>query len=147
MPYKILEHTADLRIKVAGNDIPHLFSEAMLAMMEVLQPIAFKKESDKPSPWPQGPGKLINHRIIVDSVDKTALLIDFLNEALSKSQINKEAYTEVKIIEITDTRLISEISGKRVEGFKKDVKAATHHEALIKENKNGQLETILVFDI
>lgn len=137
MPYKILEHTADLRLKVVGDTLQHLFSEAMLAMMQLLDPVAFKQKSDK----------LINHKVIVDSVDKTALLIDFLNEVLSKSQINKEVYTELKIIAMSETHLDAEVVGKKVQGFNKDVKAATHHEARIKENKEGQFETILVFDI
>jgi SHS2 domain-containing protein len=39
------------------------------------------------------------------------------------------------------------VYGRKVSGFKEDVKAVTYHEADITENEEGCLETVVVFDI
>jgi SHS2 domain-containing protein len=43
--------------------------------------------------------------------------------------------------------VIATIKGNRVSYFDEDIKAVTYHEAAVKQNNEGQLETVIIFDI
>jgi len=135
MSYIILEHTADLKIKFKGATLAELFEEAGRAVMRIVN----KSAGHKPTK--------VMREIEIMAQDSTALLIDWLNELLSLSHINKEVYTDIKIVKLDDNSLQAEIKGVRVERFNKDIKAATYHEAEVKKNEKGGWETIIVFDI
>lgn len=152
MPFEVVEHTADLKIKVWGNSLENLFSEAMLAMMGKIKILPFS---------PIGEKGIIRREIKVEALDATALLVDFLSEVLALSQTNKEIYTEVSFTEFnpsTDStsslrassgqaKLEATLKGIKVDKFDEDVKAVTYHEVEVKEVKSGAWETLLVFDI
>ena len=135
MAYRILEHTADVRMLAEGRTLEELFREALRGMMEVLK--AEKKEGGVES----------QRRIEIEAAGRTALLVDFLNEALWLAHTHHEAFTRVAFDEISETRLKAALRGWPVEGFGEDIKAVTYHEAEIRENATGNLETVLVFDI
>ncbi|MEK7162360.1 MAG: archease [Patescibacteria group bacterium] len=136
MPYEVLSHTADLKLRVWGRNPEELFSEALLAMMQILKSdLRFKNED------------LRMRNIKIQSPDMTALLVDFLNEALTLAQTNHEIYTEVHFKKLTEAELDTELSGFPVEEFEEDIKAVTYHEAEVIKNKKGDYETNLVFDI
>ena len=73
------------------------------------------------------------------------LLVDFLNEVLAKSQINKRMY-KVESLKLIRNELTAEISGISVEKFEEDVKAVTYHEVDIKK-EGDSYTTKLVLDI
>lgn len=135
MPYKIISHTGDLRIVVTGKTIRELFSSALRGMMSYMSPGITKNS------------KPVQRSIFMKSPDKVTLLVDFLNEVLSLSQIYKEAYYKIKFNKITETKVEAKILGKRVKSFNEDIKAVTYHEADIQKNKKGEWQTTLVFDI
>ena len=74
------------------------------------------------------------------------LLIDFLNEALSLSQIHKEAYMVVRFSSFSETELEGELEGKPAV-FGEDIKAVTYHGAEIIKSNSGDYEIIILFDI
>lgn len=139
MPYEILKHTADVRLRVEGETLERLFSDALEGMMEII------KKSQVPIPNDQSPK--VKRAVSVQAGDKTALLVDFLNEVLSLSQINKEVYPAVTFDELSETSLKGGLEGVEVGEFDEDIKAVTYHEAEIKKNPAGNWETILIFDI
>lgn len=135
--FEILPHTADLRIRIFGRDLEILFKNAAFALAAILHPQEVKKfESVQ-----------LREKIEVMAEDRNALLVDFLSEVLSRSQINGAIYPDLAINELTDKRISAEILGRRVAEFKEDVKAVTYHEVNIIKNKQGILETNLVLDI
>jgi SHS2 domain-containing protein len=141
MPYKFLEHTADIRMEVEAQSLKEVFESAFLGVMYYL---------GGENPKLNGQVKrLIN----ISAVDRTNLLIDFLNEVLASAQIHKEIYTEVKFNffpgenDTGELFLEAEILGGEAESFLKDIKAITYHEAnLVKDEKRGW-SIIIVFDI
>lgn len=135
MPYEILKHTADVRLRVKAGELRGLFAEALKGMMKIISP-EFKEAEGE-----------IKREVAVNSSDKTALLVDFLNEILALSQINGEVYAGVNFKEFSETKLRAELDGVKVKSFDEDVKAVTYHEADIKQNEKGEWETILIFDI
>ncbi len=135
MTYTILEHTADVRIFVQGDSLERLFSDAVYGMMEILNPIIDNQKQE------------IQRVIVLETLDTTALLIDFLNEVLLAAHINKEMYNKVIFKTLSPHSLEVMLRGFTVSSFGEDIKAATHHEAEVKETKDGTWETMIVLDI
>jgi SHS2 domain-containing protein len=75
------------------------------------------------------------------------LLIDFLSEILTLSHMYKSLYDSISFQSLTNSNLIAEIKGKKINGFDEDIKAVSYTETNIKKNENGLLEAIVVFDI
>ncbi len=130
--YEILDHRADLKIKIVGKDKEEIFQEAMKAMTDYLSPGLQKKK--------------VEREIEVESIDLGTLLVDFLNEVLYFYQVEKEAYFGIKFIDFKDNFLRAILKGNKVRNFKKEIKAATYHNLEIK--KRGEfLEAVVLFDI
>ena len=136
MPYKILEHTADLKMRVTGKTMEKLFQDAARGMMNFLKGKKDKRRREKTT------------RIIkTQSRDKTALLVDFLSEVLTLSQINKETYSGIILKKLTEKEAEAELRVIPVLEFKEDIKAVTYHEADVKKNTQDMWATNIVFDI
>jgi len=142
MAYKFLEHTADVRLLVEGRTLEDLFSEALSGMMELMKPEREPKEAEATVG-----GAECSRRIEVGAPTATVLLVDFLNEALWLAHSNREVYGAVLIEEISETQVRAALRGRAVPSFGEDIKAVTYHEAQIRKNAAGNLETVLVFDI
>lgn len=135
MSYEILRHTADLRMRVKGRTLEELFSDAVRGMMSVLKPEV-----------PQE-GTRVRRPIQLEANDQTSLLIDFLNEVLTSAHIRREIYAVVLFRELAPIALHADLYGVPIDKFDEDIKAVTYHEAEVKKNRKGELETTLVFDI
>jgi len=85
--------------------------------------------------------------VTVYASDRTALLVDFLNEALSLAQIHKEVYLSVAFSTFSEIALEATLKGAKVDEFNEDIKAVTYHEADVRQNEKGEWETTLIFDI
>jgi SHS2 domain-containing protein len=135
MPYEILKHTADLRMRVCADTLESLFLDAVKGMMSIM-----KKDLESEARNPK-------RNLSISAGDKTALLVDFLNEILALAQTNKEVYPTVILKKLSETEIEAELTSVPVDGFDEDIKAVTYHEAEIRKNSAGNWETILVFDI
>lgn len=132
--FKILPHTADVRLLIFGNSFAEIFQNALLGMKQILNP----KELNVKTQW---------RRIKVESIDPTALLIDFLSEVLYLIQTNNEIYDELKIFNLTPNFLEGAIIGKKVECFFEDIKAVTYHEAYLEQKSDNLWEALVIFDL
>jgi SHS2 domain-containing protein len=122
-----------LRLHVVGKTKEDLFLNALRGMASVM----------KASTGHEPAGSDVEVR----SPDSSALLVDFLNEVIYLSNVNKAVYNEVFFRSLSDTSLSAKLEGFSVDKFDEDIKAATHHEADIKTRPDGYLEVTLVFDI
>lgn len=136
MRYKILPHTADLRLKVYGKDLEELFRNAALGLANILY-----KDAEKKLKFARGANK-----ISVEAPDENILLVSFLNEILAKSNVEKKVYPKVKILKISPKAVEASAAGISVDHFDEDVKAVSYHGAEIKSAKSG-LESVLILDI
>lgn len=134
--FQILEHTADLKIKVFGKDLPELFINAGLAVAEQQQPDISKQQITKDD-W---------ESIEIQSLDRETLLIDWLNEILSRSDLNQKVYCDFKIEELSENRLRAKIAGQKIDQKQIEIKAATYHGLEIKK-ADEHWEAIILFDI
>lgn len=135
--FETLPHRADLRIRVWGKDLEELFSSALAGMNEVLKP-GFCREKRQFS-------KEI--KFAVEASDSTVLFIDFLSQVLTASQERRAIFCKADFESLTSRAVAVKLQGIAVEGFDRDIKAVTYHEAEVKKNEKGEWETVVVFDV
>ena len=131
--YEILEHKADLKIKVFGRTKRELFQNALLGMSENMR--ADVKEEK------------IERQIGLKSIDSLTLLVDFLSEILYLTQVNKEVYGMIKFTKFTEKELAGKLVGQKVKRFGEDIKAVTYHDLDIHQKEDGIWEATILFDI
>jgi SHS2 domain-containing protein len=132
-----LSHTADIRVLLKANNRVELFEGALEGMNNILKP-GVCNESEK-----------IIHKsnVRVMSNDITSLLIDFLNDVLTLTHTLKIIFCALEVHHLDDNEIDATVTGVSVASFDEDIKAVTYHEADVQLNNNGQLETVIVFDI
>jgi SHS2 domain-containing protein len=135
VPYQVLNHTADLRLQAEGGNLRDLFRASLGGLMAVLQPRYRKRPP------------LRKRKIRLKAPEPTALLVDFLGEVLSLSDLHREGYLRVAFSRLATQNLTAVLTGKAVDSFGREVKAVTYHEAEVKQNKEGIWTTKLVLDI
>lgn len=133
--YEILEHKADLKIRIFGADQQELFKNALLGMQEGLK-AEIKAEASA-----------VKKEIKVSSPDLNSLLVDFLSEVNYLNDVHKEIYTRVEFSKFSDTELEAEISGKKAENFGLAIKGVTYHGLEIFQKDDGIWEATVLFDI
>jgi SHS2 domain-containing protein len=144
--YEILEHPTDLKIRAFGKTKEELFLNLLKGMFWEARP---EMEDKRPAVAKAmaGEGKSKIPRMVkIKARDEQSLLVDFLSEALTLSDINDEAYFEVEFEKLTDTELVGKIFGSPVKSFGTEIKAVTYHGLEIKE-KSGGWEATVLFDI
>ncbi|MCX8016188.1 MAG: archease [Patescibacteria group bacterium] len=132
--FKILPHTADARLLIFGNSYAEIFQNALLGMKAILQP----EEDGEETGW---------RKIKIESMDPTALLVDFLSEVLYLIQTNHEIYDELKIFELTQCSLEAALKGKKFKNIKEEIKAVTYHEAYVQQKTDNKWEAMVIFDL
>ncbi len=135
--YKIIPHTADVRLYLTADSLEKLFETALEGMNEILKKGYCKKIKTYKS----------CAKISFSSIDQTALLIDFLSEVLTLSHIKKQVICRVKFTKLDSNNLNAAIFGSIIDKFDTDIKAVSYHEAEVIINDKGYYQTTIVFDI
>ncbi|MEM1539905.1 MAG: archease [Candidatus Bathyarchaeia archaeon] len=137
--FEFLEHMADAYIAAHGGNLAEAFENAAAAMFEVMTDI------EKVNPE-------VEDYVEVEAVDEYALLYNWLEELLVKSEINETLYSKFKILELSKTadgfRLKAKIWGEKFNPEKHPqkvgVKAITYHQMeIIKEPDKTTVKFIL----
>jgi len=131
--YEIVQHTADLRMRGIARTQQDLFAEALRGLMDLVKGEGVQNDE-------------VRAQVQVTAPDATALLIDFLNEVLTRCHIRREVYGRVVFPSMSAVALEAELEGHPVASLGEDVKAVTYHEADVRED-NGVWSTMLVFDV
>ncbi|KDR93958.1 SHS2 domain-containing protein [Peptoclostridium litorale DSM 5388] len=134
--YSFLAHKCDIRLKVEADSLENLFHAALEGMNCIIK-------------GDETPLKGKDHGIVVDidSVDVTALLIDFLSEVLLETHTEYAVFDKLEVLELNENHCKARLFGDRVDGFDEDIKAVTYHEADVRQNRKGYYESVIVFDI
>ncbi|MEM2691389.1 MAG: archease [Candidatus Bathyarchaeia archaeon] len=137
--FEFLEHMADAYIAAYGRNLAEAFENAAAAMFEVMTDI--EKVNPKNEDY-----------VEVEAADEHALLYNWLEELLVKSEINEMLYSKFKIFEVTKTadgfRLKAKIWGEKFNPEKHPqkvgVKAVTYHQMeIIREPDKTTVKFIL----
>lgn len=137
MSYEMLDHTADLCIRVTGKSFGELLRNAALAMMNQ---IALRNEV----------GVSVREIIEVSGETKEELLVRLLSEILYLHETSKLVFKDVRLEMSDETRVAAELSGERYDSSKhelvNDIKAVTYHGLKVK-SVDDKFTADIVFDI
>ncbi len=133
--FSLIEHTADIGIKIQGNNLEELFESGFYGVLSI---VASRKALVSES-----------KTIELYAPDKECMLVDFLNEILYL--INVKNWLPAKIVElnIDENNLKSVINGEKFSSpdiIKTEIKATTYHNINIKKNVDTW-ETKVYFDL
>jgi SHS2 domain-containing protein len=134
--WRLLEHTADIRMEVHGSSLGELFLNAARGFTNLLAP-----ESGGL------PDTDLEFSLKADSTED--LLVDWLRELLFHHETQGFLFISAEIEEISNTTLKVKLAG-RTRGPEEEpeieIKAVTYHQLSIQKNDAGYAVTI-VFDI
>ena len=119
------EHRGELEIRIDGPTLEALFAEAGRALAELMRAT------------PLEPRTRCAEEVVVSAPDREALLVEWLNELVFRSEVEKAIFGELDIAHLSDTRLVATIRGTRVAALRNPVKAATYHGVCIAERAGG----------
>ena len=130
--FAVAQHTADIRIEISAASPEEIFADGIRGLMEVMKP--------------EVSGEGVTVTVEVESLDLTALLVDFMNEILLRCHIRREAFEPESIL-LHEHSVVARLRATPVIGFEEDVKAVTYHEADVHRNDDGSWTTTIVLDV
>ena len=138
--YELIEHTADIGIRVKGKELKELLKNAAVAMFDL---IAEKKP--QATNHKSGAKKIIVKQK-ADNLDE--LFINWLNELLSLSATKEIIFEDFKVNKLEENKLQASVSGSDIKNYKvnTEIKAATYHQLKI-EQINGDWQAEVIFDV
>lgn len=129
-----VDHTSEVQLQVGAESLAGLAAEAGQALSLLLL-------RGRPAE-PAGPPRTLE----VDSADREALMVDWLNEILFVAEVDLWVPVEFKIEEASSTRLKASARGVTVEDPPSNVKAATFHGLSVVEQDEGW-QAEVIFDV
>lgn len=143
--FEAVAHTADIQIRVYGKTMKELFCNALIGMFQSVGPRSPECETIE--------DRLVCNdlpyarEITIKAHGYDNLLVDFLSQALTLSDIHDEVYLDVNFETLSDEELRATVYGVRITGFQNvEIKAVTYHKLHVQQ-LNGYWQTDVVFDI
>lgn len=135
--YELIEHTADIGIRVGGRNLKELYRNAAAAMFDIIAQKINSAGSRK---------EKVNITLKANNTEE--LLVKWLNELLSLSATKGLIFTGFRINKLKENSLEASVFGGKVKNFriKTEIKAATYHELRITKAKEGQRAEV-IFDV
>jgi SHS2 domain-containing protein len=134
--WRLIDHTADMRVEVCGSDLQELFANAAAALTELLgtgSEIRIEKEMD----------------VTLESPGLEELMVDWLREILYYNQVSGWILAQISLEQLSHTTLKARLSfGVRRDEEPPDteIKAVTYHGISVEKTDLGYCSRIL-FDI
>jgi SHS2 domain-containing protein len=135
--YAVLEHTADIGIRVKGKDLKDLFKNAGLAIFRISARKQFTKSKTHTS---------ISIKQKADNLEES--FINWLNELLSLSSAKGLIFHDIRINKLEGNSLEAVAVGSDISNYKvhTEIKAATYHELKINQDLSGW-QAEVIFDV
>jgi len=133
--YRQLPHTADLAWRIWGESLPELFENAAGALVATMTDRRYLRRREK-------------REIEVESPDREALLVDWLNRLLYLFDVEGFLGREFRVTFLTEQRLKAEAWGEvfnpERHPEKTAIKAATYHHLEIVPRGEGWQATVIL---
>ena len=133
--YTLLDHTADLRIRVSGADPDELFANAGLALFDLIA-----------GSYPRRTERWIS--CAVSGQDQADLLVNFLRELLYLWTGKEKLVTMIQIEALTETDLTARIGVTAfhpdIHAIHHEIKAVTYHQIEVVPSEEGWQATFVV---
>jgi SHS2 domain-containing protein len=135
--YKLIDHTADFGIQVFGSDSQALFTNAALALFDVITEMDALKGDD-------------SCNITVSGEDWADLMINWLREILYLWNGKEMLVKSVQILSLSENKISAKIYFDAYlpdrHTIKTEIKAVTYHQIQVKRSPTGWKAQI-IFDI
>ncbi len=134
-PYEVIDHTADVGIRVRDKTLPLLFERAGYALFDMMVELCHVK-------------KVVAETILVEGMDLPELLVSWLNHLLFLRETKNLLFRKFQVHELTGISLRATAWGEEFDPerheFYREIKAATYHNLdLRKQEGLWQAEVIL----
>ena len=135
--YEFTEHTADIGIRVRGDDLKGLFKNTALAMFDIIAQTSVIKSKREEE---------ITVKEKADNLEE--LFINWLNDLLSLSAAKELIFTNFKIEELGEHNIKAVCSAEDASNFKfnTEIKAATYQGLKIEKIPLGW-QAEVIFDV
>lgn len=133
---EILEHTADVGIRLSRSTREALFRDAAFGMFHIIAP----KNIFQPK---------IEYSVTVDGADDEELMVNWLSDL--NFYFQTEQYVPFEItLDIAEYKLVAHIKGdivdRNIYNVEVEIKAVTYHKIFVSQ-KNGLWNAQVIFDI
>jgi SHS2 domain-containing protein len=143
---RTLQHVGEWKVELRADSLEQLFAE--LARVIASETGVRRAAGAAADAW---------ERVAIESRDYPALLVDWANELIGRSEVTGCAYGEVRSLRIDPgsgrpprdnepVRLSAEVRGESVEEWASVLKAATYHDAVV-ERADGGWRGEVLFDV
>ncbi|MBL7130774.1 MAG: archease [Candidatus Omnitrophica bacterium] len=135
--YEVIEHTADVGLRIYGRDLKELFVNAARGLFSLIVDL----EKVEPS---------FETDVDLKDDNREELLISWLNELIFQFSARSFIPKEFRINKITNEGISAKVFGEKIDLSRhkilSEIKAATYHELEVKEI-NGGIQARVIFDI
>ena len=135
-PFEVIDHTADVGLRIYGRDRGELFVNAAKGLFSFIVDLN-RVDSG------------IEIKVNLAANNREELLVAWLNELIFQFSARNFISKEFEIIDITNNEIAAKVFGEEVDLSKheilSEIKAATYHELEIKEVEGG-LQACVIFD-
>jgi SHS2 domain-containing protein len=144
-PYRIIEHTADVGLRIRGRQFPELLENAALGFFDLMTDIHSirREESGKKQ-------KPVRRIFRLKTKDPGDLLLKWLRELLYMFSAKKLVFYHYEFLKFSETEIVVRAIGTRFDPprheQKLEVKAVTYHHFELSKNKSGWTAEV-IFDI
>lgn len=135
--YSVLPHTADIRLMLRADTVEELLLAGLSGMAHIL----------KADFCTAARVLHVQRHLRLTSTDPTALLVDFLSDALTEAHLARAVFCTAVIHQLDAQTADITIHGAEVTAFDEDIKAVTYHEADIRQGPDGRWSSMIIFDI
>jgi SHS2 domain-containing protein len=136
-PYRLLEHTSDIKVEIYGADLAELFANAATCLFDLTLNLDEVRETQSVP-------------LSLQSADLPELFLDWLRELLFLFSVHSFAIRRVEIHSIEPTKVSAAAFGEEFDqerhGLKVEVKTPTYHQYRIDTTDEGFRATV-VFDV
>jgi protein archease len=132
--HRFVEHTGELELRLQAADLASLLEEAARALAEIMAEDA------------GGSPTRASEHVELSASDRESLLVDWLNEIVYRTEVNKCVYGDVHVDRANDKHLEATLRGRDTSSPRTSVKAATWHRLRVHETPAG-LEATVVLDV
>jgi SHS2 domain-containing protein len=137
LPYDLLDHTADLGLRIQARDLPELFETAAVALGEQL--VEAPKAAD-----------CRHRRIEVSGEDWADLLINWLRELLACWHLDAHAVRRARCVALSPFKLSADVAflpfDPAIHSSQQEIKAVTYHQLDVSPSTEGWQATV-IFDL
>ncbi len=130
--HRVESHTSELVLELGAPTLPALFAEAARGLADILC---------------ERHGELLEEELVsVQTSDRVALLVDWLNELVAKTDMTGRVFPEAEVVLCGENALRARVRSAEIETLGSQVKAVTLHRATI-EPEGRAFRATLVFDV